>query len=809
MKDVKLSLKLSVGFGLVLVLTGLVAYVGYAGLQNVSFNAGMMNNANQMVAMILDARRNEKNFMLRGLTLREGDTQNAVEKMNDLIPAFKELLAQTSAQLPAQADQELLASVGQNLDDYYGQFTDFVSLEQQKEEFNTIMGQRANDVFRVIDEMRTAQEKTFYADLSANVSQDVIKNHLAEIDNLNKVTNLMLTAHQYDKSYSFNNQEETTAAIKKLVEEMQSIVATMKDKAQTSDSRIRADSIRRNLNGYDAYIGNFVTLSSRQAQQESNMVTAARNVQTAAEDLRDAQQVKMLAAENIARNTALGVAGLALVIGVVAAISLSRIITTPIHKLQLISDEIADGNVNVDISLEQKDEVGQLAAAFRRLIAYAQNIAAAAEKVAAGDLTVTVIPKSANDTLGTAFVQMITNMRGLLAQVTASAAQLSEASEQLSQTAKQTEQAVAQVTTTIQQVARGATQQTESVNQTVDIVAQLTRAIDGVAKGAQEQASAVGKSSEMTAQISANIEQVTRNAQAGANGAAQAATVARAGANTVEQTIAGMATIKTKVGQSVTKVQEMGRRSGQIGDIVETIDDIASQTNLLALNAAIEAARAGEHGKGFAVVADEVRKLAEKSANATKEIGGLVKGIQQTVAEAVQAMNDGAKEVEAGVVRANESGASLVNILQAAETVQQQVEEIAGATQTMRGTASALVDTMETVSAVVEENTASTEEMAASSAQAAEAIENIASVSQENSAAVEEVSAAAQEMSSQIEEVSASAQTLSQMAQMLQSLVAQFKLTHNEVADIPANSPPEPQLPATEDGRLQPVAWLN
>jgi len=372
--------------------------------------------------------------------------------------------------------------------------------------------------------------------------------------------------------------------------------------------------------------------------------------------------------------------------------------------------------------------------------------------------------------------RVMSELHEVAGQVAASAAQVALASEQLNAATEQASHATQQIAATIQQVALGTAQQSESAAKTTAAVAQMARAIDGVAQGAQEQAAAVTRSSDITAQISAAIQQVAANAQAGATGAADAAQATRDGARTVQGTIRGMESIKAKVGLSAQKVQEMGRRSEQIGAIVERIDDIASQTNLLALNAAIEAARAGEHGKGFAVVADEVRKLAENSAAATREIAELIKGIQQTVAEAVQAMDEGAAEVEAGTARAGEAGQALDSILQAVEVAHHQVGEIAAAAQQVEASSGELVGAMDAVSAVVEENTAATEEMAAGSTEVTQAIENIASVSEENNAAVEEVSAAAEEMNAQVETVSASAESLSEMARTLQELVAQFDL---------------------------------
>ncbi len=265
-----------------------------------------------------------------------------------------------------------------------------------------------------------------------------------------------------------------------------------------------------------------------------------------------------------------------------------------------------------------------------------------------------------------------------------------------------------------------------------------------------------------------------------AKGSANATEIAQIGSQTVEQTIRGMHIIQEKVSLSAKRVQEMGTRSEEIGAIVATIDDIASQTNLLALNAAIEAARAGEHGKGFAVVADEVRKLAERSTSATGEIADLIKGIQTTVNEAVSAMNEGTQEVNVGVEKANEAGTALKEILNASEAVSRQADLASEAVGEMTLASSELVGAIDSVSAIVEELTAASEEMSASSAEVTQSFESIAAVSEENSASVEEVSASTEEMNAQSEEVNASAQNLSDLANDLQAIVSTFKLNNEQ-----------------------------
>ena len=237
-----------------------------------------------------------------------------------------------------------------------------------------------------------------------------------------------------------------------------------------------------------------------------------------------------------------------------------------------------------------------------------------------------------------------------------------------------------------------------------------------------------------------------------------------------------MERIRGTVDVASERLMELGARSEEIGKIVAVIDDIAAQTNLLALNAAIEAARAGEQGRGFAVVSDEVRKLAERTATATKEIADLIGNVQKGVEDSVKAMEEGQNEVKEGYRLADEAGIALNDILQAAGNVSDQIDQISARAQQINASSNELVQVIDNVGSITEQNTAATEEMSANATQVSKSVESVAGIAEENSAATQQVSASAQEMSAQVEEIIASSQSLKQMADELQKAVATFRL---------------------------------
>lgn len=452
------------------------------------------------------------------------------------------------------------------------------------------------------------------------------------------------------------------------------------------------------------------------------------------------------------------------------------VVSRPLRKVTDTWEAVAQGDTGQALDdIRSHDEVGAVAHSCRLVLLRMQEMLNIAESMAAGDLSLEIKPQSEKDTLMIAFAQMAENQRNLIGKSKTIAKSVAEASKQLTKAAEQTAQATQQIAATIQQVARGASEQSASLQQTAAGVEQLSGAIDQIAAGAQEQAKDVGGTTEMVKRVSEAITEVSDNARTGAEAWRNTAVSAADGARKTHETTEGMGRIKKSMESVSVRVAELGQRSEEIGNIVATIDDIAAQTNLLALNAAIEAARAGEQGRGFAVVADEVRKLAERSSLATREIAAIVGGIQTGVREAVNAMQQGTKETEIGYKLAADAGGALDEILSRSHSVGRQVEEISIAAGELQELSSGMVEAIDRINHVVEQNAAATEQMRSSSETVSRSVENSAGVSEQNSASAQEVSASVEEMSAQVEETLAAAQSLADMSEELEKSVAVFK----------------------------------
>jgi methyl-accepting chemotaxis protein len=300
-------------------------------------------------------------------------------------------------------------------------------------------------------------------------------------------------------------------------------------------------------------------------------------------------------------------------------------------------------------------------------------------RLAQGDLTVNS-ELYANDEMGAlaeSSRQVVTSMRDILGQVAQASSSVASASQQLQQTAAQ------------------------------------------ISSGADEMVSEIGTVAVASEEMAATSCDIASNCDMAAQSSQSTSRAATQGSSVVQETIAGMGRIAQQVQQSARTVESLGVRSEQIGAIVGTIEDIADQTNLLALNAAIEAARAGEQGRGFAVVADEVRALAERTTRATKEIGQMIKSIQSETRQAVAAMENGVAEVGKGAASSEKSGEALSEILQQVEELSLQISQIATAAAEQTATTGEITANVQRASQVVQETARGAGETAAASAQLA------------------------------------------------------------------------------------------
>ncbi|WP_274366057.1 methyl-accepting chemotaxis protein [Paenibacillus thermotolerans] len=351
-----------------------------------------------------------------------------------------------------------------------------------------------------------------------------------------------------------------------------------------------------------------------------------------------------------------------------------------------------------------------------------KQVIAAAENISQGDLTQR-IPVKRHDEVGRlseSFNQMADSLREVLTEVGETSAQLAASSEQLMASSEQTSSATEHIATSIQEMAAGAEQQVLKV----------------------------GESSDVVADISSGIGQIAASAQTVSGSADQASEQSGEGGRAIQTAVRQINSISGTVGSLAAEVKELNERSQEIGNIVQVITDIAQQTNLLSLNAAIEASRAGEQGRGFAVVAAEVRKLAEQSAGSAQQIAGLIAAIRGRTEKVVQAVDSTTQEVNDGLAAIRNAGEQFSRIQESIGHVAQETKDVS----------------------------ASSRLISEGARQVVAAIDQVSEIAKASAADAQSISAASQQQLASMEEIAASSAALTQMADGLEKLVKKFKL---------------------------------
>ncbi len=437
---------------------------------------------------------------------------------------------------------------------------------------------------------------------------------------------------------------------------------------------------------------------------------------------------------------------------------------TELPQLTRGMEHLAAGNLtsSVDIQLEpipvtQKDEMGELGHAFNEMIEQLQQTSQS-------------------------FQQTMAQMKAMVKRLIENTRVLNDSSDHLSISSTQSTQAIEQVSIAIHQVAQGASIQNSAIFEANREIEHITRAMDEIAQGAQDQAASIERVAASITQMASQIQEVSQSVRVSAELSKHTEQSAEEGARTIDHAIQLMLGIRESVEKVASQVEKMLSHTNQVNTILETIEGIADQTNLLSINAAIEAAQAGAHGKGFAVVAEEVRKLAERSSEATRQIGQLIARIQQGTENTKRTMDESVVRVEKGAQEAANAREALRRILKSIKEVSSKVEQIATATSEMAVASNDVEQAMTNVSSTVEQSSQVLATIAESSKKLKASMDEITRVSQENSAAAEEVSAMTEEMSAQIVEINNSVRDMKEVAQQIYTITKQFCTGEEETA---------------------------
>jgi methyl-accepting chemotaxis protein len=421
----------------------------------------------------------------------------------------------------------------------------------------------------------------------------------------------------------------------------------------------------------------------------------------------------------------------AIVVALIMAYFISKWIVRPVMALAGSVQQISEGDLTQRVSAESKDEIGTLANIFntmssnlertiRSVVASQAKLKSVVETVASRSQTVIERVDEQRTIIDEAY-HSIDKLNGGVRKITDNVEALSASSEE-------TSSSMLEMVASMEEVSRHTDTLWGSVEETASATHEMVSSISEVDQNVVYLTNFVTETSSSMVQMSASIAQVETNAARSADLTMAVADAAESGMKAVRETIEGMEQIRQSVIGSNAVVSRLGERSVAIGRILNVIEDVAEQTNLLALNAAILAAQAGDYGKGFSVVAAEIRDLSERTATSTRDIANLIGGVQDEVKNALKTMSDGSRLVEQGVSLSQEAGKVLTKILDSATTASGMGKEIAAATREQAAGSETVTRAVGRLQDMVKQISSATQQQAAGSDHIMKAVESMREV---------------------------------------------------------------------------------
>ncbi|WP_373562194.1 HAMP domain-containing methyl-accepting chemotaxis protein [Pseudomonas sp. ICMP 561] len=609
------SLKLGVGFGLVLLLTALITVTGW-------LSVGALIERGDKLGAIADVANQTMELRIRRLVYeRQYDAESAAA-MNATLDKLDASVKKARSMVVSPESQKWLEEAQQSAAEYRKTFNDMIKAIATREASRSLMGDAADRAVVEIDKIQAALLQG---------------DNILQFNDAVGVSKLIQQARFQVRGYTYSGKPEFEKNAKAAIDEALVGINTLAGSIpSTYLSGLQAATA--GLKDYQSAVDQYRDAQAASKEALATMTKEGTDLLDLSAQLNGDQYKKREAESSKAKSTLTLVTVLALLFGVIAAWVITRQIVTPLQQTLSIVERVASGDLSHDLAIDRRDEMGQLQTSIQR---------------------------------------MTVNLRQLIGGIRDGVTQIASAAEELSAVTEQT--------------SAGVNSQKVETDQVATAMHEMT----------------------------ATVQEVARNAEEASEAAVAADQQAREGDRVVNEAITQIERLASEVGNSTEAMSELKRESDKIGSVLDVIKSVAQQTNLLALNAAIEAARAGEAGRGFAVVADEVRSLAQRTQKSTEEIEQLIAGLQSGTQQVATIMDNSRELTVSSVELTRRAGSSLENITKTVSAIQAMNQQIAAAAEEQSATAEEINRSILNVRDVSEQTSAASEETAASSVELA------------------------------------------------------------------------------------------